>query len=94
MSMSTRVVGFRPPDDTYERMKAVYESCKAAGIGVPDKVQEFFNWGEPSEHGTEVRLPDGCVSEYADGYRSQQGIDVRLDALPPNITVIRFYNSW
>ncbi len=92
MGMSTHCVGFRPPDEQWSKMKAAWESCEAAGIPVPSEVEEFFAFDPPGDKpGQEIELGD-AVSEYSceDG----SGYEVDVAELPPNITIIRFINSW
>lgn len=91
--MSTHVKGIRPPDEKWRRMKAVYESCKAADIQIPDEVQEFFNWETPDEKGVIVEIEMlECTSKYKDEY--SEGLEINIDLLPTDIQIIRFYNSW
>ncbi len=89
MSMSTHVVGFRPPDEKYQRMRAVYEACERAGTSTPQEVLDFFEGEEPSDNGT--ILPIDSI-EYK-GYMSE-GLEVDITSLPKGVKVIRFYNSW
>lgn len=89
MGMSTHVVGFRPPDDDWKKMKAVYDACTAAGVDPPREVSEFFEDGPPDPAGVEVKLsPREWVADGRSGY------EVDVDTLPPGVKVIRFYNSW
>ncbi len=95
MSMSTSVTGFRPPDEKWKRMKAVYDACKLAAVALPDDVQVFFNWEPPDESGVEVELKDpklGCVKEYRED--SGHGYEVDTTKLPRGVNIIRFWNSW
>jgi hypothetical protein len=46
MSMSMHVIGFVPPDGTWAQMKAIWDACQAAGVSLPDEVEDFFG-GEP-----------------------------------------------
>ncbi len=93
MSMSTHVVGFRPPDERWRQMKAVYDASKAAGIDPPEVVQAFFEYGPPDEAGVVVELDIGeVVREWQDDSRAGFEVDVRK--LPPDVHVLRFYNSW
>ncbi len=92
MSMSTHVVGFRPADEKWKKMKAVWDACKMAGTEVPNTVIQFFGGEAPGDKpGMEVKL-DRAVIEWNDDYR--QGYEVDLTKLPPDVTVLRFYNSW
>ncbi len=100
MGMSTHVLGFRPPDDDYRRMRDVYRACEAAGIAVPDKVMAFFNGEPPDDAGVAIRL-DGHerhhrgVTAWGDDGRSGFEVDlVELRKADPTIKRIRFYNSW
>lgn len=93
MSMSTHVVGFHPPDETWKKMKAVHDACMAARIPVPVEVEEFFDGSSPDEAGVEVnlkRLP--CTKVYS--VDASQGFEISIADLPPSVTTIRFYNSW
>lgn len=92
MSMSSYVVGFRLPDEKWQKMKAVYESCHDAGVETPEEVLVFFDWSSPDESGAETSLIDHeCCKRYlADNH---YGFEINLSLLPKNITMIRFYNS-
>lgn len=89
MSMSTSVVGFIPPDSTWEKMRAVWDACAAAGVDPPGEVSDFFGDEPPDAHGREVELPH---REWKAEMR--EGVEVDVSALPPNVKVVRFYNSW
>ena len=93
MSMSTHVVGIRPPDARWGQMKAVWDACKQAGVDPPEEVAEFFEHSAPDPAGIRVELERShCVRVFNDDMR--QGFDVDVSKLPKNVTVIRFYNSW
>ena len=94
MSMSTHVYGFHPPDERWVKVKAIYDAYVAADLPVPEEVQKFFDWREPSELGVLIEIPPECRRGYYDGNGAQSGIEVILEKLPENITVIRFVNSW
>lgn len=93
MSMSTHVVGLKPADEKWQKMKAVYDACVAAKTSIPKEVMEFFDGEPPDKFGVRVeieKLP--CTKEYNDDMR--QGFEVDLKKLPADVTVIRFYNSY
>lgn len=99
MGMSLNVVGFVPPDEKFQKMRDVYDACRAAGVAVPKDVKEFFGHAEPDPAGVEVSLrpdyPDGknCTKEWNhDG--DAVGFEVDLDKVPKHIKVIRFYAGW
>jgi hypothetical protein len=93
MSMSTFVYGVRPPDAKWLAMKAAWEACITAGVDVPPAIMKFFGYDKPDPAGIVVRLDDtsACKEHSEDG---ESGFEVQLDKLPPNITAIRFINSW
>jgi len=95
MSMSTYVVGFVPPDDQWHKMRDVWNACEAAGIPVPEDVQTFFGHEDPDDRGREVSMDAleglGAVRDWSGDF--SRGYEVELAKLPPEIKVIRFYNS-
>ena len=93
MSMSSHVVGFKPPDDKWKKMKKAYDACIEAGINVPENVEEFFNYEEPDDAGVEVELEEhACCKEYNADMR--QGFEIDVSKLPKDVKIIRFYNSY
>ena len=91
MSMSLHICGVTPPDDEFYQMKAVWDSCTAADIDVPEKVLEYFDWKSPDERGINRVITDG-ITQYSDKYES--GYDVELSRLDPNIRFIRVTLSY
>lgn len=95
MSMITHVVGFRPADAKWRDMKAVWDACENAGVHVPAEVDKFFNGENPDEHGVRIDLEkSNCVQEWSNGEAAESGFDVNVKLLPPDVTVIRFYNAF
>lgn len=91
MSMSTNVQGFRPPDEQWQKMKAIWDSCHAAGVDTPQDVISFFNYEAPDPAGVEVdlhKIAREWRNEYAQGY------EINIDELPEGLKIIRFYNAW
>ena len=87
------IVGFKPPDDQFKKMKGVYDACVKAGINVPDEVMEFFNDEPPDDSGVAVELDKHkAVKEYS--AEMQDGFELDLIKLDPNIKLIRFYHSY
>lgn len=96
MGMSTHVVAFRPPDSKWERMRAAYEACTAAGIRPPAQVEKYFEGLPPDPNGV---LIDEDMLVNAGALRSwegdaAQGWEIDTAKLPEDVTVVRFYNSW
>jgi len=92
MGMSTHVIGFRPKDELFEKMEAVYNACRLAQVELPIEVEEFFNNSEPDQSGVEVNLSDDCVREFKNDH--QEGLEVDIRKLPSQVNIIRFINSW
>lgn len=93
MSMSTHIEGFRPPDEHSRLMKAVWDACEAAGADIPPCVADFFNDEEPAEAGVRIDLRGTpCCASWGEG--DAEGVEINLSKVPPDITTIRFYNSW
>ncbi len=91
MSMSTHVTGFRPPDEKWRQMKAVWDANEAAGLEHPKELWDFFGHDDPDEAGIEVDIKDAiekCGGDSTDGYQ------IELAKLPDNVTHIRFENCW
>jgi len=92
MSQFTYIIGIKPPDEKWKKMKAIWDSCKAAKIAPPIEVWEFFNEYEPNEKGVEVRLNDECCKEHT-AY-AENGFIVDLTKLPKDVTFLKFVNSY
>jgi hypothetical protein len=89
MSMSTEVIGIRPADEKWKKMKAVWDSCKKAGIEPPEAVDDFFDGEEPNPDGIEVE-----IKSHPYNASSMNGFDVHLSELPKDVKIIRFYNAY
>lgn len=89
MSMSTYVAGIIPPDETWQKMKAAWDACTAAGVPVPEAVGEFFGDEPPDESGVVVEIETRPWKG-----DMEEGFEVDLAALPPHVKTIRFWNSW
>lgn len=95
MSMSTRIIGFKPPDDIFRKMKVIWDSCKEADIEVPKEVEKYFEGETPDDAGVQVNLDPRnckCTKEYSEDMAS--GYEVDITKLPKDIKIIRFVNSW
>lgn len=96
LSTSTYVYGIRPPDEKWRQMKAVWDACAAAGVSVPDDVEDFFDGEEPDAAGVVIDLEKvGAARIWKPGGNSmREGVEVNLERLPEDITLIRFVNSY
>jgi hypothetical protein len=92
MSMSTHVVGYRPADETWNKMKTIWNTCASAQVPIPAKVLDFFDHEPPGDKpGAEVQI-DKAVKPYKNEF--SEGFEVNLALLPKDVNVIRFYNSY
>ena len=89
MSMSTHVIGFKPPDEKWKKMKAIWDSCENANIEIPQEVMEYFSYETPDISGVEVEIN---AEEWDDEGRA--GYQIHIDKIPKDVKTIRFYNSW
>lgn len=96
MGMSTRVTAFRPADAEWKKMRAVWQTCHDAGINIPTEVEQFFDCRAPDERGVEIYMAAltacGAVKEWSN--ENSAGFELDVKKLPPDVTVVRFYNSW
>lgn len=99
MSMNTRLLGFKPADETFRKMRAAYVACHDAGVEPPDEVTAYFGGAPEESDDTGVRLTlAGAYGAPVDGVRRwraemQDGFEVDLRLLDPAIKVLRFVNS-
>ena len=92
MGMSTHVVGFRPPDEQWERMKLIWETCEEAGIPIPKEVDLFFDGESPEDKfGQEIKLGIAVTKYVAD---MRDGYDIDVSKLPTGVWIVRVYNSY
>lgn len=96
MGISMHVVGFKPPDEKWKKMKAVYDACCEADTVTPPEVAQFFNYDPPDESGVRISEKDlrnaGAVEDWDDDTR--EGFEINLDKIPKDVKVIRFYCSY
>jgi hypothetical protein len=102
MGMSTSICGIKPADDKFQKMKAIYDACEAAGIPVPNEVNDFFGDNMPDLNGVIVPLHKyanrtstyhKAITEVHVGY-PEAGFYVDVTKLPPDVKIIKFSNSW
>jgi hypothetical protein len=94
--MSTHIVLLRNrEDEQYQKYLKIFQSCKDAGVRLPEEIDDYFG-GNGLDNDPDYPLEIECplrewVSEYDD---TASGYEVDIDALPPGIKTIRFYNAW
>jgi len=94
------IVGVRPPDAKWKKMKAVWDACEAAGTDVPAEVDEFFGDDGPSPDGIGVELVKETVDNGSEwmttgvrGGRTGNYYLIEVEKLPKNITHIKAWIS-
>ena len=95
MGMSTHIDGIREPDDSWKRMKAVWDACREAGVSLPREVNEYFDGETPDPDGVVLNLMDGAhhiAREWSGLFDT--GYEITVADIPAGVTKIRFYNSW
>jgi len=93
MGMSTHVIGIKPPDEVWKKMKAAWDACESAGVPIPESVVDFFDGETPDEAGVVLPLNrHECVKRY--NCDSQEGFEVDVSKLPVDVKIVRFVNSW
>ena len=92
MGMGTHVEGFRPPDEDFNKMKAIYYACKDAHVSIPDEVNDFFEGQAPDSNGVRVDISK-AAKKWTDR-DSCEGIEVDVTKLPEGVKIIRFANCW
>lgn len=92
MGMSMHVVGYRAPDEEWRKKVEAYRACLDAGVKVPDELDAFFQYEDPTgKPGIEVPIK-AAVSKLAEN--DLTGYEVDLTKLPAGLKVLRFYASW
>ena len=93
MGMSTHIIGIKPPDEKWRKMKAIYDACIKGEVGIPQEVEDFFDGEPPDEKGVVIDLEeDQCCSAYSADM--QDGFEIDAEKLPDDVKIIRFYNSY
>lgn len=99
MGMTTHIIGIKLSDKKWNAMKKVWDACAEAGINAPDDVAKFFNYEEPNNIGVIIDLKPNKLSTVTHGVSiwnedQREGFDVRIQDLPKDIDIIRFYNAY
>ncbi len=96
MSATPHVVGFKPADAKFKKMKAALDACLAIKATPPLEVRQFFgpDWEEGiDERGIRVDLEKAKgVTEWKE--EMQDGFEIDLRLLDPDIKILRCYTSY
>lgn len=93
MGMSTYVYGLRAPTELHLAMVQIREACSIANIDEPIEVERYFE----NQYGTDgsserMDLPVGSVINWS--AEMQNGLEIDLSKIPPDVIRIRFVNSY
>lgn len=91
MGISTHIKGYRKADDTWKKMKHIWDVCREQRIEPPEAVLQFFDYEYPGDApGKEVDI-EPSVEEWGD--ETSSGFEVDLTKLPDGVKFLRFYQS-
>ena len=88
MGVSILVSAIKPPNETWQKHKAIYDACNAADIEPPNEVWRYFNDEPPDDDGVAIGL--GSIEypkapmESIDG-----GVRIDLKGLPEDVRFIK-----
>jgi hypothetical protein len=91
MGMSTNIVGIVPADEKFKEMKLIWDTCIKNKVKIPKEVEKFFNDETPDSAGVVIDIEDLC-DEYNTEYAS--GFEIKVEDIPKDVKIIRFYNSY
>jgi hypothetical protein len=89
MGMDSNVVGIKPPDDRWRKMKHIRDACVNAEISIPEEVDNFFEGEKPDATGVIVEIPHRKYNA-----ESCDGFEVDLSEIPADVKIVRFVNSY
>jgi hypothetical protein len=90
MSVNISIIGYKPPDNNWKRMKAVYDACVMADVKIPQDVVKFFNGNPPSDLGVSVYMTSE-KREYCKDVSGGNGYGYEIDVekMPKDIKIIK-----
>jgi len=91
MSRTRFIEGIVPPDDDWRYMKAIVDACDKAGIGWPERVNDFFEGEKPDPAGMTIDLKEYC-REWGD--MDRDGFEIDVVDIPEKVNTIRVYETW
>lgn len=95
MGMSIHLSTIVPVDEKYEKMLKVYESCKEAGLDIPEEVDQFFDYQESNPDGIERELNKDFIDKpYKEGYDIYEVDIEELLRCMPDVKYLRFMISY
>lgn len=90
MSRDLVMRAYEQPDEKSEKMAAAWFACKQAGVSPPVDVEEFFDWEEPSPHGTPMVNSKFEALQVTEEISKEgfHGFALKVDELPDNVKTI------
>lgn len=100
MEMPMSVEAFKPPNEKWKTMKAVWDACDRAGLEPPEEVIEYFNGESPDEVGVKVgdwgmgtpKLYPPWLAQWRTPM--QHGFEIDTSKLPKDVSIVRFVCPW
>lgn len=92
MGMCTYVQGLKPKTEEYEKKLQIYNMCKEVNVRPPKEILDFFD-GEVCEEGIITKISEDAIRNYSDDC-CRDYYEVDLTQIPPDVTKIRFVNSY
>ena len=85
-----QIVGVRPPDEKWKKMKAIFINCRELGIEVPEDVYSYFDGNCPKEEddgGSMISLMTRyCVWPYED--ETKKGFRIILNRMEEDVETL------
>jgi len=91
MSHHLNINGFTEPSTEWLEMKAAYDACDKAGVRIPEEVQQYFHYEPPKHPGQPIDITKAVTPYRGD---MEEGFDVDISKLPPNVKLVRFHVSY
>jgi hypothetical protein len=88
MGMSSNIKGIKGPYEKCKKMKAIWDNCEAAGVKIPDEVQEYFGYEPPDHICMVVDIP---YNEYL--AERHKGFEIKVEDIQADVTIIRFCST-
>jgi hypothetical protein len=89
MGMDTNIIGIKPPDEKWQKMKDIWEKCAELKVTIPQQVEDFFDGETPDPAGVLVDIPHSAYSG-----KDAEGLEVEVAEIPKDVKILRFYNSF
>lgn len=84
------VKGLTNPTEEYLKKAKAYKALEEAGLAIPEELEEFFDWEEPSEEYMGIN-----IKEAVSGDLLEEGkLTIELNKLPKGTTHIVVQSNW